>query len=365
MAKHHFPLLLSLILTLGSCQTLEELSIDYMLPAEISFPAELKRVAVVNNTSSTPENTMLPEKEANKENEISRAVAYHNGDATAATTALAEAIAHENYFDEVVICDSALRAKDITPRESTLSKEEVQSLTQNLGVDFIIALENMQLKATKAIRYLPEWACFQGAIDVKAYPTVKVYLPGRKGPMVTINANDSIFWEELGTTETYVRSRMPNDNRVVEEASKFAGNIPLKYILPYWKTSKRYMYINGSVNMRDATIYVREESWDKASKLWKEAYEATKSEKKKMAAAHNIALYYEMQDSIETAETWAIKAQQLAHKVEKVDEVSRQGKGADSVPNYVMISLYLNELKERKAALSKLNMQMNRFNDDF
>lgn len=365
MVKYLFALLLSLLITLGSCQTLEELSIDYMLPAEISFPDQLKRVAVVNNVSSIPDHAILPKNEVNKENELSRATAYHKGDATLAASSLAEAIAQENYFDRVVICDSALRAQDITPRENTLSRNEVQELTQDLGVDFIIALENMQLQATKAIRYLPDWACFQATVDVKVYPTVRVYLPGRKDPMVTINANDSIFWEELGSTETYVRSRMPRDNQLIEESSKFAGSLPLKYLLPSWKTSKRYLYTGGSVNMRDAAIYVREEAWDNAFKLWSEAHRLSKSEKKKMTSAHNIAVYYEMKDSIEAAETWAIKAQQLARKVEKIDELSQKGKDLSSVPNYVMISLYLHELQERKAGLFKLNMQMNRFNDDF
>lgn len=188
MAKYTYPLLLLVILSFSSCQTIEELSIDYMLPAEIFFPAELKRVAIVNNTSATPDNNMIATDNSKKANQVSQSIAYHDGDATKTTQSLAEAIAHENYFEEVVICDSALRAKDILLRENQLSKQEVNELTEGLGVDFIISLENLQLKATRLIAYLPGWNCYQGTIDVKAYPTVKVYLPNRNGPMVTINA---------------------------------------------------------------------------------------------------------------------------------------------------------------------------------
>lgn len=66
---------------------------------------------------------------------------------------MARAIADGNYFDEVVICDSALRADDKIAREETLSQEEVGELTDKLDVDFLIALENLQLKATKYIHY--------------------------------------------------------------------------------------------------------------------------------------------------------------------------------------------------------------------
>ena len=49
MTKYSHLLGICCALLLGGCQTVEQLSIDYMLPAEVSFPPSLKRVAVVNN----------------------------------------------------------------------------------------------------------------------------------------------------------------------------------------------------------------------------------------------------------------------------------------------------------------------------
>mgnify|MGYP007003597876 CR=1 FL=1 len=53
---------------------------------------------------------------------------------------------------------------------------------------------------------MPDWGVFLGTVDVKVYTTVRIYLPYRKGPMVTVNSNDSIFWEEAGNGEASVRS---------------------------------------------------------------------------------------------------------------------------------------------------------------
>ncbi len=108
MTKYPYILFVLLLASFSSCQTVEQLSIDYMLPAEISFPNELKRVAVVNNVSDTPDNTLPPKDNTIKnKNELSRAVAYHEGQPALTTEALAKAIAEQNYFNEVVICDSA------------------------------------------------------------------------------------------------------------------------------------------------------------------------------------------------------------------------------------------------------------------
>lgn len=363
MVKYSSTLLFLFVLTFSACQSVEQISIDYMLPAEISFPSELKKIAIINNTSSTPENKLISPGLSLKDREdgIVRAVAYSNGKATITTEALAQAIANENYFDEIVICDSALRAHDILPRENTLTKEEVVQLTEDLDVDCLITLENLQLKATKIFRYIPEWQCFQGTLDVKTYPTIRVYLPNRKGPMVTVTSNDSVFWEIYGNSETYVRTHIIQDSKAMDEASEFAGSILVKSLVPYWKTAQRYVFTNGSVDMRDAAIFVREKSWDKAFKLWEQAYQSTKSDKKKMYTALNIALYYEMKDSIEEAETWAIKAQTLARRVDHVDDKKEFVDAA----NFMHASLYVIELQERKSGLAKLNTQMRRFNDDF
>lgn len=364
MAKHYYYLLLSGMLFLSSCQSVEQLSIDYMLPAEVSFPPTLKRVAIVNNMPEVPDNKLIVSEEAEKkeENEIARLTNYYNGDARLTTEALAEALANENYFEEVVICDSALRSKDITPRESTLSREEASKLIQDLDVDFLIALENIQMRSTRKISYLRDWGAFYGTVDVKVYPTVKIYLPNRKGPMVTINNNDSIFWEEMGNGEASVRARLISENDLIKQASEFAGTVPVKRLLPHWKTANRYLFQGGSVNMRDAAVYAKEGNWAEAVQLWKKNFE-TKKGKQKMYSAYNIAMGYEMQDSIDTATEWALKAQQIAREISKVDKKEKDEISDSTISYYILISLYVDELQERKEGLTRLKAQMNRFNE--
>jgi len=366
MTKYHYCLLLMGGLLLGGCQSVEQLSIDYMLPAEVSFPATLKRVAVVNNMPDIPDNKLIVSEEEQKKSkkELARLTNYYNGDAVITTEALAESLANENYFKEVVICDSALRSKDINPRESTLSRNEVLELTQNLDVDFLIALENIQIRSSRKTSYMPGWGVFLGTVDVKVYPTVRIYLPNRKGPMVTVNSNDSIFWEETGNSEMSARSRLISEEDMVKQASEFAGTVPVKHLLPYWKTANRYLFSGGSVNMRDAAIYAKEENWGKAVELWQQTYE-TKKGKQKMYAAYNAALGYEMQDSIDTALEWALKAQTLAREKSKTVPQNTSEIHDGAISYYIFISMYVDELKNRKEGMARLNMQMNRFDDDF
>ena len=80
------------LLTLGSCQSLEQISIDYLQPADLSFPPQLRKVAIVNNTSNIPDNKLIATSEKIKEGTplVSRATAYANGDPKIATESLKE-----------------------------------------------------------------------------------------------------------------------------------------------------------------------------------------------------------------------------------------------------------------------------------
>lgn len=363
MAKYYHYLLLSCLLLLAGCQSVEYLAIDYMLPADVSFPPSLKRVGVVNNMPEVPENKPILAKEKKKDDfEIARKVDYYNGNATIATETLAEALADENYFNEVIICDSALRTGDITPREAMLSQEEVNRLVDNTDVDFLIALENVQIHTTRKIKYMRDWGVYYGTVDAKVYPTVSVYLPNRGTPMVTVNSKDSILREEAGNGP-FVQSHLISEEDVIKQASEFAGTIPVKKLLPYWKTASRYLFCGGSVNMRDAAVYVREKQWETAIDLWKQTY-ATKKGKKKMQAAyvgcrlrdagqHHHCCRLGFESTSRSTHCGRRRQKDLTHLTQ-----------AD-LPNYVLTTLYVTELKEREEGLARLNMQMQRFNNDF
>ena len=64
-----------------------------MLPADVSFPPSLKRVAIVNNMPEVPDNKPILAKEKKKDDfEIASKTDYYNGNAAIATESLAEAL---------------------------------------------------------------------------------------------------------------------------------------------------------------------------------------------------------------------------------------------------------------------------------
>lgn len=115
--------------------------------------------------------------------------------------------------------------------------------------------------------------------------------------------------------------------------------------------------------MRDAAVYAKEGDWEEAGKLWKQVYD-TKKGKQQMFAAYNLALSYEMRDSIATAKEWVVRAELLAlpsgkTPQQELEEAMKEGRRS----YYLLFTLYKEELQKREEGLSRLDMQMQRFNE--
>jgi len=352
------------LILLQSCQTVNQLPIDYLVPADISFPAQIKKVAIINNVSESP--GRIKEDSALDSILLIQTKGYLerytlNGDPQIAIESLAESVASENYFNEVVICDSALHVSGAPKSEPHLNKSVINNLTSQLDVDMLIVLEQLQIKVQRQVFPMGEMG-FLGNIDAKVYPRVSLYIPNRNTPLVLINGNDSIFWEEWGSTLLNARTKIAPDEQLITEASDFAGTIPIKYITPHWKTANRYIFINGSPEMRDAAFLLQNEDWEKALPIWEKAYHKYKG-KKKARAASNISFYYEIKDDLDKAEEWGKKALDLMKVVDKIEGDVDSSKILSMDHAYI----YHNQLDlaERRTKFSALKMQMDRFNDDF
>lgn len=365
MKKFCFVYMLMLGVIFYSCQTVNVIPIDYLMPADISFPTQIKRVAVVNNSNAWPgrnaDSTGLDSLLLEKTNGTFEKYIL-NGDPKITAESLAEAVAADNYFNEVVICDSALQVAGIQKSEPILKKETVDELAQLLDVDMLVVLEEIQIGVQKQVYPMGAMG-YLGNVDAKVYPKVNLYIPGRTAPLVMINGCDSIFWEGFENTISNARTNVVTDEQLIKEASDFAGTIPTKYMTPQWKTVNRYFFANGSPEMRDAAFFVHSNNWDKALEIWQRAYESLKG-KKKAQVASNISLYYEMQDDLDKAEEWAIKAVELIKAAHNITDDSIVA-GDHQSNDLGRIYYNLMDLMKRKENFAKLKMQMDRFHNDF
>lgn len=330
MRKSVVSIILAAGAMLASCSSLQTVSFEQLQAADVSFPDAVRRVAVINNMPVVPakdsKGTISPELE---------------GDGKVAAEALAENIANVNYFDQVVICDSVFRVHDDVPRVNVLlTKDEIAKLTEDLGVDMLFSFDRIHIQTKPGVLFFPDFPMPIDAVDAVLSPVVRVYVPNRDKPLFIVAKQDTISWEMEPTL---------SDKKIIKEASEYAASIPVEHLLPHWREVTRFYYDGGSVEMRDAGVYLRENNWEGAYKLWKAAYEKKKGQQK-MKAAFNIALYYEIKDEVEKAKEWVENARKLVKPGSRDEQ---------------LITFYSLELDDRRNKLSRLRIQMKRFEDNF
>ena len=308
-----------------SCTTVQIASFERLQPASINFPEQIRRVGVVN--------AMPVVQQANLEKGYS--VNVLEGDGVLTTDALAREIAATDYFDRVVICDSAIWQKSL-PMEAPLSVTQVDSLTRMLDVDMLLVMERVHVQLAEGIMVIPGLMNTVSSIDGVVTPLLRAYVPGRNAPLFSISKSDTICWEK-GPDLTM--------GQILKDASEYAATMPMEKLLPYWMEVQRYYFDGGSVEMRDAGVYVRESNWADAGLLWKQVYD-TKKGMSKMRAAFNLALYHEVQDDLEQAQAYLDEAMGMV--------------GEDS-PEYVVLEFYHRQLREQIKQNQQLRMQMQRF----
>lgn len=309
----------------SSCTTLQTVSFDRLQAADINFPEQIRKVGIVN---------AMPALEKEEE-ERQQSSGWLEGDGKVAAEVLAQEVASSRYFDQVVIGDSALSRKDVAGG-GLLSDVEVDSLVQAWGVDMLLVMERIQIQLSDGVMLSSDLMAPVPAVDGVVTPLLRGYVPGRRVPLFTFSKSDTLCWEKSPSLTL---------GQIARESSEYAATLPIRNLLPHWMETERYYFDGGSVEMRDAGVCVRENNWEDAARLWRQAYD-TKKGKAKMRAAFNLALSCEMQDDFDQA---------LEYLEEATSWVGEES------PEAVLIQFYRQQLEEQLKNNQRLQIQMKRF----
>lgn len=317
--------LLTTMFAVCACTTVKWVSVERLQPVRTKVPAQVRRVAVVNN-----------QPDLSKKNRYSRDLKAL--DSKMVVDSLAQYLADAAYFDEVVVYDSVLTTEPmLSCDERELSPVRVKQLADQLQVDMLVSVEMAAL--------LLEYSAYMGG---QVFTIVKLYLPGELYPLDTIRCI-----QRLDADELYPLELIP-----VQEAAF----LPLASLVPQWQTIEFPFYTGANVEMRDAAVYVNEGNWQAAKTLWEKQLKH-KNSRRRMEAHLNMAVWHELNDdSIGTARSYAEKALELsARKMKKGED----GRWKNQTSDYLFISDYLRDMEKRGKEMEQLKRQMWRFSDDF
>lgn len=328
------------------CAGIKTLTIQTQEPAQVTLPARVGKLLIVDNVVGQPFDIGHSKKKLGRSAEKvsvrtdSLSIIY--------TEALAQFLNEEGFFDVVMLHDKAMRNDNEYWRERPITPETMQELKKSTGADAIVSLDKILVASDWQDLFVQEGYPY-AKLSGKISSTLRVYLPTLQGQIPTVQFTDSLYWEgfDISDGRAYAEFVVPHAESALKDLAIYAADKMTYVLTPHWVTQERWYYTMSSSAMREAEAFVEQAKWEEAIAKWDSFYNSTKNKVDKAKAASNIAMGYEMLDNIETARDWILIAQKLFEEGTPASSLERK-----------RISIYKTEIERRLDNSNKLNMQV-------
>ena len=194
---------------------------------------------------------------------------------------------------------SQRRGDTTSLQDLILTKREVTTLCEKYISDAIISLELYTIHLDVEKEYYPD---AEDILLSRYYPVSSklqwnIYLPGHPKPFDSYTMMDTIFFSEIVDG---VVQPLPSAMEMITELCYGSGMRYGAYLVPVWTQSSRVLYKGKGDSLKQASKLTAQGDWDHAYKIWKGL---TTSDDSTMVskAFHNMALYYELEDNLDSA----------------------------------------------------------------
>ncbi|MBK5719373.1 hypothetical protein JGH11_00675 [Dysgonomonas sp. Marseille-P4677] len=324
------------VFALGSCTSINYITIDTRQPALVSFPPEVTKVLLVDNSFSHNENQEedYPQHPSIISLDSSRAIFLNS---------LKQFMNEEKYFINVDLYPKNTYSgtdEDTKP----LSVRKVQALCRETDADALISLDLFVVSAqleTENTGYFSTYSILGSKIGAVVKPYASDGSEYLEKPIVYV---DSLFRSEA-TDWSRLKNNMNEINSLVSEIAMIGADKVTSYFIPSWKNAMRWYYSDSSSKMKQAAQFAKQGKWQEAAIIWGNLYDTESKQNKKIRLAFNIALANECLDDIENAKEWINTAFELLSGNPK-SELDKQ------------VNLYRTALIMRENNIPKLHKQL-------
>lgn len=328
-----------LLLSMSSCVSYENLSIEVLKPPKFSLPADIHKVALVSRNLKYEDDTLQYYQVKNR-NLIKDKIRF-NTDSLAQITcidSLAAKLLVHNRFDSVLILPvnsfPVTRVQKIRLDKAGWYK----NLTYQTGADGLIILDM--------------FSCF--------YKQAEVYNSTPRANVVTSNVwsiydskhqkiidrfaqVDTLYWDGTDENGNYKERRLPAKKEAILLAAGITGENYAKYILPTWTTVYRDIMVCGQPEFKNAAKLAQKSNWEEASSFWQKNTE-NKHKLYRIISLYNLALASEMNGDIDQA-------------IKLTDQAANASTGRFWSIENEAVREYSAVLYQRKNEISKLDAQ--------
>jgi hypothetical protein len=307
------------LLYLGGCNTVREIPIEVLVPAEVTIPEYIQSVTFVNRSympqlAKDPGDTL----ERPPEDLYILDTILNNK----FFLGVFDALNSSPLFKLEAPTAIQIRRTDSIRFPQPLSEQDLLFAVDTLNTDALICLEGYRVKDTIAVFY--KWNYYWYDEDYYEWQNKFVFFVEGTTQWRIYDLLNQIIIDEFFISDTtlwtvygqLIEDAMNEFPEVVDAYREYAYQRGVDFgmrISPSWGQVRRFYFISGNSNLRKAAELADNGKWEEAAVLWKKETDST-NPKIAAKARFNMALYCERKDLIIPAIDWAIKSYELIHE---------------------------------------------------
>lgn len=293
------------ILLFASCSKMLYTNIEVLRPAKITFPSEIDRLLIVNN--SIPQSsdyghfTDLFNEKQRKESIDTDSLSIFS------LAAFAESVEEKEFFLSVNVEYESFKNTGNFLSTASPSEIEMADLAKKNQVNAVISLDRILVNDNVAELFNQEENTFMAYMEARFEKHWSIFFP-EKRQMLNLITKDTVYWE----SESYYRQRALNGLPVRRDAlidgALITGARDVNKFIPYWEEVDRFFFNYNKKTFKPGMDAVYKKDWDGAIACWEDLLLKAKSEAYKAKIAHNLAVIYEIKENLEKAYEYSNKS---------------------------------------------------------
>jgi hypothetical protein len=191
-----------------------------------------------------------------------------------------------------------------------LTRREVDNICDTIGGDVIISLEYYYAGLKERTEYYKDapGEILNSYYEVFNKVKWNIHLPGSPTPFNTYITADTLFFPQV--LDGSFAGNTPSGIDMVKELFYESGFKYGTYLVPVWNQTSRTLFRGKGESLKQAAKHTDMGDWESAYSIWRDLSLSADST---MAAKawHNLAIYYELEDRLDSASVMVDRALKL------------------------------------------------------
>ena len=291
-------LLFSSIL-LGGCTSIYSVvEFEILEPATVNFPDQVYQIVFLNRAPITPDVWDEANQELLDARQLVILDTLINNNLNRGTL---EVLRHSPITRfHMPIWLNERRIDTFALEDEILTRREVENICDTIGGDAIISLEYYHAGLIQHFDYYKDAPDEIQNEYYEVFNKIKwnIHLPGSPVPFDTYETVDTLFYPVI-ENGTFVETT-PTSLEMIRDLFFESGFKYGRYLVPVWNYASRSLYRGKGDSLKLAVKHTDNGDWESAFSIW-EGLSSSVDSSMAAKAYHNLAIYYELEDQLDSA----------------------------------------------------------------